>query len=322
MSTMDSERPIVVGVDGSPSSEYALDWAVTDARRRSLPLRLVHARGIPFGDPRFLAAYTDPEPGLSGIARAAVERVHSMAPDLEVTAESPRTTPARALLADSHSADCVVLGVRGHRILPAALLGSTSTQVSTHARCPVVVVRGPVREPAATPQVVVGIDGSAASADAVEFAFEEAAAYGALLTALHASWFVVQDGTYSSESASTLRAAVRERERELASASLTRSRERHPEVEVREVVISAHPVEALSSASEGADLVVLGSRGRGGFTGLLLGSVGQGLLHSSRSPVAIVHPRVRGADESHHQARPEAREAPEARASAGPVPTA
>ncbi len=294
MTTNEGARPVVVGVDGSPSSDHALDWAVAESSRRGLPLRVVHARGIPFGDPRLLAAYTDPDPGLSSVARSALARVVSLAPDVDVEAVSPATTPARALLEHAHGADTLVVGARGHRILPASLLGSTSTQVSTHARCPVVVVRAPAPPPGRSPHVVVGVDGSTSSADAIEYAFEEASSRGALLTAVHASWFLVSEWGSPSSGMTDLEAAVRERERQLAADSLTPARERHPDVEVREVGVAAHPVEALASASDGADLLVVGSRGRGGFTGLLLGSVGQGLLHSSHCPVAIVHPRARG----------------------------
>lgn len=284
-----TDLPVVCGVDGSPLSDQALDWAIAEARRRSLPLHIVHGRGIPFGDPRLLATYIEQEPPRTTSVGLALDRVAEVAPELEVTSEEPWTTSARSLLRASETAECVVVGAAGHRAL-SGVLGSTSMQVATHADSPVVVVRGEGREIPPSAPVVVGIDGSASATSAIRFALREASERDLGLSAVHASWLAVTDSAMASGMARAWE-EVRAEQRERAFDALADARKDFPRVTVRETVVSAHPVEALVAASEGASLLVVGSRGRGGFAGLLLGSVGQGVLHRSAAPVAIVRPR-------------------------------
>lgn len=287
MDSTPTPLPVVCGVDGSPGGRRALDWSIEEAERRGLPLHLVHARGIPFGDPRMLRASLPEDSAQSELMGHALTRVASRAPELEVTSEEPRTTPARALLRAADAANSIVVGAVGDRSAAGILIGSTSVQLSAHAPCPVVTVRGFRDERPADAPIVVGVDGSATAAAAIRYAFAAAALRGVDLVAVHASWLAVTD---SGPVAGISRAweEVRSHERDRAFDALAPARKDYPDVTVRETVVSAHPVEALVSASVGARLIVVGSRGRGGFTGLLLGSVSLGLLHASESPVAVV----------------------------------
>ena len=286
MVTTGPAAPIACGIDGSAESDVALDWAIDAARRRGLPLHLVHARGVPFGDPRLLHAYMDEHPHETEVMTNALARVAEEAPEVRVTSEEPRTTASRALLRDSDWADSIVVGAFGHGATSALLLGSTSVQVSTHSTCPTVVVRG---NPDPRADVVIGVDGSTGAEQAIRFGLREASERGVGVTAVHASWLAVTDGTDSSDFAKRWQ-DVRDEERERAFDAVQAAMKDVPDVTVRQVVVTERPVEALVDASRGASLVVVGSRGRGGFTGLLLGSVGRGVLHGSVAPVAIVRP--------------------------------
>jgi nucleotide-binding universal stress UspA family protein len=189
------------------------------------------------------------------------------------------------LLAEAERAALVVLGDRGLGGFTGLLVGAIAVQVAAHAPGPVLVARGTLRE--AGP-VVVGVDGSEGSELALEFGFEESAARGAELVAVRAF-----PGRVPPEVESELPLIYdaddvrREESRQLAEL-LTRHRDRFPEVPVTERVRSGRAARTLVEASADAQLVVVGARGRGGFAGLLLGSVSQAVLHHTRCPVAIV----------------------------------
>jgi nucleotide-binding universal stress UspA family protein len=152
-----------------------------------------------------------------------------------------------------------------------------------HAHCPVVVVPEPehiTQEPA---YYVVGVDGSEHSAAAVDVAFEEAALRGAQLRAL----YVWEPGP--------LRIfdeyAPQQKARQLLSEIVAGRHARYPEVDLRHELLVGHPVQVLTDASAHALGLVVGTRGHGGFTGMLLGSVSQGVLHHARCPVIAVPSR-------------------------------
>jgi nucleotide-binding universal stress UspA family protein len=290
--------PILVGVDGSAPSLAAVDLGVREARLRHRPLHLVHAFVWPL-----LGVYVGPSPagppdaGLAAEADrlldAALARATAAAPDLAVTGKVVTGAVVPVLLAEARHAELIVLGDRGLGGFTGMLVGSVAVQVAAHAPGPVLVARG---TPHPTGPVVVGVDGSPTSALAVEFGFAEAAARGAELVALRA-WFgrlpartrdhlpLVYDET-------DVRA---EQARELADA-VAGARQRYPRVRVREEVRYGRAARTLVEASAGAQLVVVGTRGRGGFAGLLLGSVSQAVLHHARCPVALVRHRQRDAD--------------------------
>lgn len=275
------DRRVVVGCDGSEASAAALRWAAEHALPRRWRLEVVHAAPLWLYDAR------DPDHRERRVAPelvdAAARLVQAEYPSLEVTTHVDVSPTARLLLHRAEGAVALVVGAHGRGGFPGMHLGSVGAQVAAHAPCPVVVVRDPAGR-----GVVVGVDGSEASAPAVGFAFEEAAAQDEPLTAVHA-WLPA----YAAMGDVPFYDQVRPPDDELAallSEGIAGWREKFPEVEVRQVVRSLHPVAALVEASTDARLVAVGSRGRGGFTGLLLGSVSRSVLQHARCSVAVVRP--------------------------------
>lgn len=285
---MDTE-PIVVGVDGSDAGRAAIDLAIIEARLHRRPLRLVHAFVWPI-----LGVYVGPSPegppdgGLAADAdrllAEAVNHARRAGPDLTVTGEVVTGAAAPVLLEEATRAHMLVLGSRGLGGFVGLLVGSVTVQVASHIQRPLLVARGDARERG---PVLVGVDGPA-SAGAVEFAFAEAQARGADLVALH-TWHRdlpedVQEKLPLIYNADDVTAALTGQLSEWVAAA----RARHPGVRVREEVRRGRAAKTLVEASREAQLVVVGARGRGGFAGLLLGSVSQALLHHAECPVAVV----------------------------------
>jgi nucleotide-binding universal stress UspA family protein len=287
-------RTVVAGVDGSECGLQAVRWAAVEAARRQRPLRLVAAHtwvtGGILGDP---GVGPDPEAvlrqvslGQLALAAAAAERV---APGLDVERVEVTGLAVPVLQAESTTAELVVVGDRGVGGFTGLLLGSVAVELSAHASCPVVVVRGPEPEHSATgpAPVVVGVDGSPTSEAAVAFAFEEASLRQAPLVAVH----VWQDLLVEPTLAPLVDwDALESDERAVLAERLAGWAGKYPDVRVSRRVVRDRPAAALVDESGGAQLVVVGSRGRGGFRGLLLGSVSQALLHHARCPVAVVRP--------------------------------
>ncbi|WP_310724985.1 universal stress protein [Streptomyces sp. N2A] len=261
---------VVVGVDGSSSSLAAVEEAAREAQRRRSDLRVVNALSWPV---RPMHTPLDPSP-LDRLVNDAAERARSVAPELQVTAAVVTGEPVAVLEAESRAADLVVVGPRGMGGFMGLLLGSTAASLAAHARCPVMVAR---EEPAGAGPIVLGVDGSQVGEEAVEFAFAEAALRGAEVVAAHA-WLpdYAPPGT-----------GVEGAERLLAQAIAGRT-ENYPDVTVRREVLSGETREVLVEASRTAQLMVVGARGRGGFAGLLLGSVSQALLHHAHCSVTVV----------------------------------
>lgn len=278
---------VVVGVDGSACSEEALAWGVDEATRRSLPLHLVHATNI---DYLAAAAMLNPLDLVTtdDLVEGITERLRAEHPGLAVAGSSTTGSPVHDLVAYSADADTVVVGAHGKGGVRGAL-GSVSLQVAMHAASPVVVVRGEAG--LARGPVVVGFDGSALSLDALGYAFEQAASRHAPLVVLHAWKIEFIDGVVVTSPDSPQWKALHERLHTMLEHAVAGWREKYPEVEVELRVVHAPPAQALAEASEGASLAVVGARGRGGFAGLLLGSVSQGVLHRTHCPVAIVRGR-------------------------------
>lgn len=270
-----TDRAIVVGVDGSPSSLAAVDVAAAQARLRGLPLRVVHAFIWPYFDvPLGPSPSGPPDGGLQHEAERlvaeAVGRARTTAPDVEVDGEIVTGGAAAVLLEESRDAATVVLGDRGLGGFSGLLIGSVAVQLAAHAHCPVLVVRGGVR---ATGPVVLAVDGSASAAPAVALAFEEAALRDAPLTAVHA-WL----------------GPVEREPGDLLAEALAGCRERHPDVVVREEMVRGAARAVLVERSAQAQLLVVGTRGLGGLRGLLLGSVSHAVLHHAECPVLVVPP--------------------------------
>jgi nucleotide-binding universal stress UspA family protein len=265
---------VVVGVDGSSSSHAAVVQAAREAERRGAKLRVVHAFSWPVGP---MYAPLDPSP-LNTLAYDAAQDARRVAPGVEVGDAVMIGGVVSVLVAESRAADLVVVGRRGIGGFVGMLLGSTAVSLAAHSHCPVLVVR---EEPVGTGPVMLAVDGSPEGEKAVEFAFAEAELRGAEIFAVHA-WLPdhAPAGT-----------GVESPERLLAQAVAGRA-ERYPDVTVRQEVLSGETREVLIEASRRAQLTVVGARGRGGFSGMLLGSVSQALLHHAHCPVAVVRGRA------------------------------
>ncbi|GGR84047.1 universal stress protein [Streptomyces humidus] len=288
MAGADGRRPIVVGVDPDASKRLALAWAADEAGRRGVPLRLVHAQGMPtrgYRSREVLPSWEEWNQALHGlgdqILAEAVAFVESRRPDVEVSTLLAEGEPAWVLREEARGASLVVVGSwhlnRRREMLTSA---SVALPLVAHAPCPVAVVPEPehvTQEPA---YFVVGVDGSPHSAAAVDLAFDEAALRGAALRALYV-WQPPLLGVLDED------AAVQEARRVLSETVAGRT-ETHPEVELHHEVLLGHPVHVLTEASEHALGLVVGTRGHGGFTGMLLGSVSQGVLHHAHCPVLTV----------------------------------
>jgi nucleotide-binding universal stress UspA family protein len=282
---------VVVGVDGSPSAATALTWAAREAERRRAPLHLICSREAYIGVMHQLdGAVTWPlleDDDSQEILADAGDLARQVAPGVSVTSAAPYGRPAHHLVEASGEAALLVLGSRGRGRLTSTVLGTTSLQTAIHARCPVVVVRRPDQEhPGSGLRVVVGVDGSRHSLGAVDFAMQMADPGGSVTLVL-AWWLEIVDGVVVTTPDSPQWARAERRHAALLTAALGDNARQRPQVEVVTKAVRSHAAEALLSASADADLLVVGSRGRGGFAGLLLGSVSQQMLVSAPCPVAV-----------------------------------
>ena len=282
---------IVVAVDGSAPSDAAVRWAVRESLLRSVPLKLVHIVAAPavtyslMPDPEATGQWQDEKArqivdGAADLVHRTAKHAGGASADVAGT-EIYHSAAIPTLIELSEDAEMIVVGSRGHSALRRGLLGSVSTGLVYGAHCPVAVIHDRAT-PAADAPVVVGIDGSPSAKLATGIAFEEAANRGVELVAVHA-WSDVDlrelpDVDWS---------AVAQGEEQLLDKRLSRWCEQYPDVTVRRVVVQDQPTVFLAKEAENAQLLVVGSRGRGGFKGLLLGSVSAMLAHYVQIPLIV-----------------------------------
>jgi nucleotide-binding universal stress UspA family protein len=290
MTSTAQARPVVVGFDGTSQSRLALDWAVDEAGRRHLPLHLLLARDLPLRGRAPVDDNLPRDPEAEAILAAGLERAHQLARDLLVTTSVRHGAAGPVLVDVSREASLVVVGTRGRGAFTSAMLGSTSIDLTAHAACPVIVVRSLPEVLPHRPGVVVGADGSQTSREAIGQAFLQAAERALPLTVVHAWQVDLAPAGELALDREDARRAIAEAERALAAESVAGWCEKYPDVPVHQHVLDAQPVQALVEHSRGAELVVVGSRGRGGFQGLVLGSVSQGVLQHAHCPVMVVRP--------------------------------
>jgi len=282
-----ASKPVVVGVDGSEESLRAVEWASLEARRHSVPLRIVSA---PAAVPRMQAYSTSPAEiasALRGIAAraldAAITRSEQVAPGLSLTTGLLSGTPALAVAESGAGASMLVVGARGGGGFAAMVLGSVSRYVASRAPCPVVVVRE--ENMAVHREIAVGVRDPQDTTEALAFAFEEAALREADLVAMH-TWYWFPSTPH--------RPAPGEADRISASAAsslaaaLERWHEKYPAVRVRHDVIHGHPARVLASYSARADLVVLGRHSHPDGVGPGIGSIQHAVLDHAHGPVAVI----------------------------------
>ncbi|KUN24859.1 universal stress protein [Streptomyces antibioticus] len=290
------ELPLVAGVDGSESSLLAVDWAVDEAARHGLPLRLVYASLWE----RYEGALPSTSPDrpseqvmADNIVAGAAERAGRRHPEVKVSTEVIADEAVEALLREGYGASALVTGTRGRGELQGLLLGSVGLTVAARAHCPVIVVRGDRAGREGTHErILLGAGEPATSGEAVRFAFREAEARGCTLDVVRA-WRCPEHETADHP---LLAGHTAHEHTEQASAvldaALHDAAADHPGVPVRRATVEGSARKVLLNRSAAADLVIIGARRRTGHFGLQLGRVGHALLHHADCPVAIVPQQV------------------------------
>ena len=294
------QNVVVVGLDGSASSTAASRWAAAEAQRRGAALALVHAYSVP---PVFLgpgvpvpAIGSASEEAAYSIVDEAATALRKAHPGLDITTQVSEASPLDALQAASRHAAMTVVGSHGKHQLTETLLGSVAARLSGHAHSPVVVIR---TDPAGRPDggegpVVVGLDGSAESDDALAFALQSAAARRTSLIAIRTWNDTGLDDFAGSDPMSSDGGRTDAQEGDLLAAQLSRWADKYPEVPIHREVLRGSPASTLldycqrSESSPRPSLLVVGSRGRGGFAGMVLGSTSSALIARATLGVAVV----------------------------------
>ncbi|MBD0863987.1 universal stress protein [Gordonia sp. zg691] len=285
----ESLGPIVVAVDGSDCALLAVRWAVHAAAREKRELRVVSAVGTVPGGYAPMAmmpsqtVVDEMHAAATRAIEAGVQLAQDVDPDVSVNGQIVAGSPALALRHASAHAHMLVMGRRGLGGVSGLLLGSVSTDAAAHAHCPVVLVAD---EPPVAGPVVVGVDSSPTSHAAIAAAFVQADLLQTSLLAVHAF------GGFSSAAffggGQEVIQRLREEAEELLGEQLAGYVEVHPDVKVDRHVAIGNAADEIVDAAQSAQLVVVGTRGRGGFRGLLLGSTSQAVIQVAPCPVMVV----------------------------------
>lgn len=287
-------RSVLVGVDGSVSAQGALAWAAAEASTRHCLLRIVHAFSWPMTSNALGMTFVgdanlDLQSAAEWILTKAAAHAREVAPDIKVATDLFVGPAAPTLLSEAQGADLVVVGSRGVGGFRGLLVGSVSATVAAHAPCPVVVVHphgdGTAFPASPTGRIVVGVDGSEISQEAIRFACQQAVRRHIGITALHAAMTTRQHPALRVPAE-----IVDQIDRQLLAEAMESKRVLFPGIDVQTTLVHGHPAQAMIDSSAGAELIVVGSRGRGGFAGMLLGSVSQAVLQHAVCPVAVVRP--------------------------------
>lgn len=287
---------VLVGVDGSEASLHALDWAAAYARRVGWSLHVVCSYSLP----SFTAASLDGgyaalddsaiQEGAKAVLAEAQDRVARTG--VRVTAAVATGDPAGVLVELSKDYGLAVVGTRGRGGFTERLLGTVSSALPAHAHCPTVVV--PLRDaspddvPRPLQRIVVGVDGSPSADLALRHAIRQADAWDAELVAVAGVPVGAGAGLLAWLPASIDHEQVLADVKEGLDVIVDRHEAEHPGRTIRRIVLDGTGAELLTEFSGASDLIVVGSRGRGGFRGLLLGSTSQAVLHHSSCPVMVV----------------------------------
>jgi nucleotide-binding universal stress UspA family protein len=266
----------------------AVEWAADEAARLDFTVHIVHTVPWLYGTP------IDPRSGVvpddmimrgRAVLETAVSAARERAPGLLVESELEAGSPARVLLERARTAALVVVGSHGTGLAARLAIGSTALQVVTHSPAPAVVVREVEHVP--WHEITLGVDGSETEGPAIRFAFEEAALRKVRLHAIHAWSHPGSEGPGDMQPLVYDPAVVDDEKGRALGESMAVWRAEFPDVEVCCEAVHGRPARILAGASARSDLLVVGSRGRGGFAGLLLGSVSHAVLYSAHCPVAV-----------------------------------
>lgn len=289
-----SGAPVLVGVDGADPAHAALLWAASEAAARGVALHILHVEELRSGQLPLGAAVGEVgeivEEHSAAVLAKAVDAVRAAHPDLPVEQIGVEGQPARRLVKASRGAALVVVGSHGRRKGPNAALGSTAFTTAMHATSPVVVVH-PDRtstHPTGAARVVVGVDGSKRSARALDFAIASAGP-GGTVDAVYAWWFDVAESEAIAGGDELIEQRIRDRYAQKVTRFVADAAAAHPEVTVNPVAVEGSPGQVLHARAKDADLLVVGTRGKGGFGGLVLGSTALKALVGSPVPVAVTH---------------------------------
>ncbi len=291
---MTSRAPrLLVGVDGTEGSVEALRWAAHEAARRSAPLHVMTCAELPVAVEAGLIG----NGGTTGSAmdaivaeqeavnQRAVNLARSFGLDIEVSGDTVLGAPAYALVGAAHPDDIIVIGATSHPGRLTEVLGSVATVISHRAHCPVVVVHGTDRRDAKIGRIAVGVDGSPCGDHALMWAADEALRCDAELLLVH-GWTYPYQGPRSG--AGDARDDMKLDAMRMLESCSRRVKERAPTLRVHSIISEQSPAKAIIDAGKEADLLVVGSRGHGGFSALLLGSVSRTVLQHSSAPVVVV----------------------------------
>jgi nucleotide-binding universal stress UspA family protein len=280
--------PVVVGFDGSAAAQYAVQYGAREALLRGCGLRIVHAFGWPVVLPPFHAPYDQddrgPRAAMLDLLAQTAHQVQADHPHLSVTTRLVDGSPGGVLVGVSRDAQLLVVGHRGLGGFSGLLLGSVAGQAASHSHCPVVVVRG--NHPADGAPVVLGTDGSSGANRAAEIAFAQAQLRDVELILAHHQPARTNPTSAIAAANSRFWAVVGD-----SAAGALGVGARYPDVKYRTEVV---PGDSVASAlitlarHTSAGLLVVGSRGRGGFRGLVMGSTSRNLIEHAPCPVMVV----------------------------------
>lgn len=291
MGEVPTDYGILVGVDGSAESDAAIRWVTREATMRGMPITLMHVVPpipewpTPSRQSEIAEAWEQNARDVIAQARKTVVASGGESDPPDLRAEVVSSTVVPTLIDASQRARMIVMGSRGMGALGRFLLGSVSSGLVHHAHCPVAIIHADEGSADDKAPILVGVDGSPASEGAIELAFEEASRRGVDLVALHA-WSDV--GVFP-----ILGMDWREYEAQGAGVLAERLagwQQQYPDVQVQRRLVCDKPAHWLLEESEHAQLVVVGSHGRGGFPDMLLGSVSSALTQSAKAPLIIVRP--------------------------------
>ena len=303
-----SKSVIVAGIDGSNAARGAARWAALDAERRRVTLRLVHAVAPP------TSGYPEPLPipprvteqmrtsagqllqhTAGQLLQHTADQLRADHPGLHIETAQHDGAPVKVLLEQSRSCIATVVGADGAGRLSSAFFGSVAARLAAHGHGCIVIARPETAVNTATSPgaVIVAVDGSRQAQAAIGFAYEEAALRGTTLVAIHSWNDKPLNHALGSYPLDINADGIDDQEHRLLETDLAGWEQKYPQVPVRMAILRGRPApNLLRSATAGdhpAQLIVVGSRGRGGFTGLLLGSTSQAVITHAECSVAVLH---------------------------------